>query len=79
MTDTPTFTNVLSVQGYVPAKCTMHAELAMVLFMAEMLRDPTYDPCSGCNMDRAACGGRPKRAQPEPGGSWCEQVPEVDV
>ncbi len=27
---------------------------------AEMMRDATYDPCAGCNMDRAVCNGRPK-------------------
>lgn len=59
--DTP---NILVAQGYVPNTCTLHPELAMLLFMAEMLRDATYDPCAGCNSDRAICKGRPKQESP---------------
>ena len=41
-------------QGYVPPKCLLGGQIVM------MLINKGDDPCSGCNIDRSACGGRPR-------------------
>lgn len=46
-------------QGYVPATCTLPDAIAGPLIYAETLEG--RDVCAGCNDDRTACGGRPKK------------------
>lgn len=46
-------------QGYVPATCTLPAEMAGPLIYAEVSEGRS--PCWGCNDDRAICKGQPKR------------------
>lgn len=41
-------------QGYVPTKCYLNGIVLMGICMRG------GDPCKGCNLDRAVCGGRPK-------------------
>ena len=52
-------------QGYVPKGCSLPEELAGMLIWSEI--NAGRDPCSGCNEDRANCGGR-KRAPEAPQG-----------
>lgn len=42
-------------QGYVPPKCTLTGQVVWLLV------NKGEDPCAGCNMDRDACDGRPKK------------------
>jgi len=40
-------------QGYVPEKCELAGQLIWGLI------NKSEDPCSGCNIPRTNCGGRP--------------------
>ncbi len=44
-------------QGYVPATCSLHEDLAALLILSEISEG--RDPCAGCNMSRDVCKGRP--------------------
>ena len=46
-------------QGYVPSTCTLPAAIAGPLIWSEINRGRS--PCWGCNHDREACKGQPKR------------------
>lgn len=51
----------LQAEGDLPELCTLPAFLVLACGMRH------EDPCSGCNEDRAVCGGRPKgRRLPSP-------------
>lgn len=47
-------------QGYVPATCTLAAELSGMLIWSEV--NAGRDPCAGCEEDRTKCHERPKKS-----------------
>lgn len=52
---------MMIAQGYVPRTCTMDDKFAGPLIFAEV--SAGRSPCWGCNEDRSACKGKPKREE----------------
>ena len=50
-------------QGYVPATCTLHDDVAGPLIYSET--SAGRDPCGDCNEDRSICHGRERLAKGE--------------